>query len=71
MQKNEKTVKWVVSDILTLTKRNLIRYTRIPQLLVFSSIQPVMFLLLFTYVFGGAIQVPGGGSYINYLIPGT
>src|SRR3990167_200266 len=70
MQKNEKTVKWVVSDILTLTKRNLIRYTRIPQLLVFSSIQSVMFLLLFTYVFGGAIQVPGGGSYINYLIPG-
>lgn len=58
-----------VSDILALTWRNLIRYTRIPQLLVFSTIQPVMFILLFTYVFGGAIQTPGV-DYINYLIPG-
>jgi len=58
---------------LTMTKRNLIRYIRLPQLVFFSSIQPVMFLLLFNFVFGGAISssvgVPGG-KYINFLLPG-
>lgn len=49
--------------------RNVIRYRRTPQLLVFSTIQPVMFLLLFTYVFGGAIAT-GASSYINFLLPG-
>ncbi|MEK7542621.1 MAG: ABC transporter permease [Patescibacteria group bacterium] len=63
------TLYWVLSDIWVLTRRNLLRYIRIPQLLVFSTIQPVMFLLLFTYVFGGAIQTPTG-SYIDFLIPG-
>lgn len=58
-----------LSDIIVMTKRNLLRYRRIPQLLVFSTIQPVMFLLLFTYVFGGAI-VTGTAKYINYLLPG-
>ena len=52
-----------------MTRRNLMRYTRLPQLLVFSTIQPVMFVLLFAYVFGGAIQTPGV-NYINFLIPG-
>lgn len=60
---------WTLSDIGVMIKRNLLRYIRLPQLLVFSTIQPVMFLLLFAYVFGGAIQTPGN-SYINYLIPG-
>lgn len=60
---------WLFSDILTLTERNLLRYLRLPQLLVFSTIQPVMFVLLFTYVFGGAITAPGT-DYVNYLIPG-
>ena len=60
-----------VSDVLTLMVRNLRRYERIPQLLVFSTIQPVMFLLLFNFVFGGAIGLTtGGGSYIQYLLPG-
>lgn len=58
----------VFSDVLVLTKRNLLRYLRLPQLVVFSFIQPVMFVLLFAYVFGGAIQT--GGNYINYLLPG-
>ncbi len=52
-----------------MTKRNILRYQRIPQLLIFSTIQPVMFLLLFAYVFGGAIKVPGT-NYINFLLPG-
>ncbi len=57
------------SDIGVMIKRNLLRYRRIPQLIVFSSVQPVMFLLLFNYVFGGAIKIPGI-SYISYLLPG-
>ena len=52
-----------------MTKRNLVKYRRVPQLLVFSTIQPVMFLLLFTYVFGGAIKT-GTGNYISFLLPG-
>ena len=61
--------KWIISDIFAISDRNLIRYLRLPQLLVFSSIQPVMFLLLFAYVFGGAIKIPGV-DYIDFLIPG-
>jgi ABC-2 type transport system permease protein/oleandomycin transport system permease protein len=58
-----------VGDILAVTKRNVMHLWRVPQLLVFSIIQPIMFVLLFRYVFGGAIQVPGG-QYVNYLMPG-
>jgi ABC transporter DrrB family efflux protein len=57
------------SDILAVTNRNLIAYRRVPQLLVFSTIQPVILVLLFRYVFGGAIRVTGV-SYVDYLIPG-
>lgn len=63
---------FLISDIRAITKRNLLRYVRLPQLIFFSSIQPIMFLVLFNYVFGGAINsvnVPGG-KYINYLLPG-
>lgn len=62
------TISWAVKDTLALVKRNLLHYTRVPQLLVFTFIQPIMFVLLFRYVFGGSIQVPGG--YTNYLMPG-
>ena len=48
-----------MNDTLAVAWRNLMGYVRIPQLLVFSTIQPVMFVLLFTYVFGGAITRPG------------
>ncbi len=61
-------IKWFISDLLVMLERNMIKYVRLPQLIVFSSIQPVMFLLLFTYVFGGAIS--RGGNYIDYLLPG-
>ncbi|MBI4117184.1 MAG: ABC transporter permease [Parcubacteria group bacterium] len=63
-------MKTVISDIIIMTRRNLIRYRRLPQLIVFSSIQPVMFVLLFVYVFGGAIETSAGGEYVNYLLPG-
>jgi ABC-2 type transport system permease protein/oleandomycin transport system permease protein len=59
-----------ISDIWTLTKRNLMRFKRTPQVVVFSSIQPIMFLTLFNYVFGGAIGVATSGPYINFLLPG-
>jgi ABC-2 type transport system permease protein/oleandomycin transport system permease protein len=53
----------------TLTWRNLMGYLRIPEALFFSSVQPVMFVLLFRYVFGGAIQVTGQ-AYVDFLMPG-
>jgi ABC-2 type transport system permease protein/oleandomycin transport system permease protein len=60
---------WAVSDVLTITWRNLLALTRTPEALFFTTLQPIMFVLLFTYVFGGAIHVPGG-HYIQYLMPG-
>ena len=62
-------VAGAISDGLTLTWRYLIHYRRVPQLLVFSTIQPVIFVLLFRYVFGGAINIPGV-PYVDFLIPG-
>ena len=56
-------------DAVVIARRNLIGIARTPQLLVFATIQPIMFVLLFRYVFGGAIDVPGV-SYVDYLIPG-
>ncbi len=58
-----------LSDVVVMVKRNLMKYKRSPRLMIFSSIQPVMFVLLFAYVFGGAITT-GTVSYVNYLIPG-
>jgi ABC-2 type transport system permease protein len=58
-----------VHDGWVVAKRNLIKIRRIPDLLIFSTIQPIMFVLLFAYVFGGAIRVPGV-SYRDYLMPG-
>jgi ABC-2 type transport system permease protein/oleandomycin transport system permease protein len=63
------TLPWLVSDVLAVTKRNLLKYVRLPTLLIFSTVQPVMFVLLFRFVFGGAIKVPGG-NYVNFLMPG-
>lgn len=59
-----------VTDAVVMARRNLLRIIRLPQLLVFATIQPVMFVLLFRYVFGGAIHV-AQGSYVDYLIPGV
>ena len=60
---------WAVADALAITWRNLLTLTRLPQLLVFATIQPILFVLMFRYVFGGAIQVPGV-DYVNFLMPG-
>lgn len=63
-------VRWALADARTVTWRNLIRYLRIPDAIFFSSVQPVMFVLLFRYVFGGAIHVTGV-SYVDFLIAGV
>ena len=64
-------LRWAVADARTLTWRNLLRYVRIPDSLFFSTVQPVMFVLLFRFVFGGAIHIPVPGvSYVDYLIAG-
>jgi ABC transporter DrrB family efflux protein len=62
-----------ISDMLALAQRNLIALVRVPQLLVFSTIQPIIFVLLFRYVFGGAVQgsLPPGVPYVEYLMPGV
>ncbi|MGY1706868.1 ABC transporter permease [Geodermatophilus sp. SYSU D00697] len=59
-----------VSDGLTITRRNLIKVKRVPDLIVFATLSPIMFVLLFRYVFGGAISVPGEISYAEFLLPG-
>lgn len=63
-------LRWMIADSATITWRNLINYTRIPDSIFFSSVQPVMFVLLFRFVFGGQIQIPGT-TYVNYLIAGV
>jgi len=57
------------SDTMVLARRNLMRIPRQPDLLIAYTIQPVMFVLLFVYVFGGAIQTPGF-DYVDFLMPG-
>jgi ABC-2 type transport system permease protein/oleandomycin transport system permease protein len=60
----------VVRDTLAIAQRNLIGYRRVPQLLIFSTIQPVIFVLMFRFVFGGAIDIPGPIAYVDFLMPG-
>ena len=59
----------LVTDTLMIAERNLIRLPRAPELLLAFTVQPIMFVLLFRYVFGGAITRPGI-SYVEFLIPG-
>jgi ABC-2 type transport system permease protein len=60
----------LVTDVWVLTKRSLARIRREPETLAEVTIQPILFVLMFAYVFGGAIGIPGGGSYHEYLIGG-
>ena len=63
------SLRYGISDTLVLAKRSLLRIPRQPDLLVGFTIQPILFILLFVYVFGGAIKTPGF-DYVDYLIPG-
>jgi ABC-2 type transport system permease protein/oleandomycin transport system permease protein len=59
----------LVSDTLIMAERNLVRLPRKPELLIAFTVQPIMFVLLFRYVFGGAIRT-GNIAYVDFLIPG-
>ena len=60
----------LASDTLVMAERNLVRLPRAPDLLLGFTVQPIMFVLLFVYVFGGAIETPGYADYVDFLIPG-
>src|SRR6516225_3721261 len=60
---------WATADSLAVAQRNVIGMTRRPQLLAFVTIQPVLFVLMFRYVFGGSIRIPGV-TYVIYLMAG-
>ena len=62
-------MRWLVSDCLVLARRNLAHIRQIPEKLLDVTLQPMMFVLLFAFVFGGVIDVPGG-NYREYLIGG-
>ncbi|HLY30697.1 MAG TPA: ABC transporter permease [Ktedonobacterales bacterium] len=63
-------IYWALADALVLAKRRIVQIPRIPEELIFSTIQPIMFVLLFRYVFGGSINVGNGVSYVNFLMAG-
>ena len=62
-------LRYGISDTLVLAQRSLLRIPRQPDLLVGFTVQPILFVLLFVYVFGGAIQTPGF-DYVDFLMPG-
>jgi ABC transporter DrrB family efflux protein len=59
-----------ISDTRVIARRSLKTLMRTPQIVIFASFQPVMFVMLFRYVFGGSISVPGYDGYVDYLLPG-
>lgn len=61
---------WLLANIVTITGRNLRRLVRVPTLIAYATAQPIMFVLLFNYALGGAIQPPGVDRYIDYALPG-
>ncbi|HEX4217556.1 MAG TPA: ABC transporter permease [Acidimicrobiales bacterium] len=63
-------LRYGLMDMATLTRRDIMVWARNPAFLVFAIVQPVMFVLLFRYVFGGAINVNVPGGYVNFLMPG-
>jgi ABC transporter DrrB family efflux protein len=63
-------LRWALSDSLVIMRRNLLVWIRVPAYIVFTVVQPVIFVLLFRFVFGGAIQVNVPGGYVSYLMPG-
>src|SRR5205809_6569467 len=63
-------VRQALDDGLVVAWRNLKRVPRIPELAIFAILQSIMFVLLFAFVFGGAIAIPGGGDYKSFLMPG-
>jgi ABC-2 type transport system permease protein len=69
-QSERGSIAQAIRDGRIIAWRNLKRVPRIPELAIFAIIQSIMFVLLFAFVFGGAIPIPGGGSYREFLMPG-
>ena len=69
MSTSDRSFAWAIRDNLAMAGRNLTAMRRVPQVLVFGLVQPVIFVFMFRYVFGGAIKITGM-SYVNYLMPG-
>lgn len=67
--KQRNALFWALADAWVLARRRLIQIPRIPDELIFATIQPIMFVLLFRYVFGSSIHIPGV-NYVDYLMPG-
>lgn len=63
-------VTWALTDALTITRRSIWHWVRQPYAIIFGLVFPIMLAVLFGYLFGGAIQVPGGGTYFEFLMPG-
>ncbi len=59
-----------INDVAIITRRQLLLLSRVPEVLIFATIQPVMFVLLFRYVFGGSIDTGLPGGYVQLLMPG-
>ena len=66
---SDNSFMWEIRDALAMTRRNVVKKFRVPQVLVFSMVQPVIFVFMFRYVFGGAIKITGQ-DYVDYLMPG-
>jgi len=64
-------LRWAISDAITIAWRNLKAMSRTPEVIMFSTIQPIIFVLTFRYVFGGNIIVPGPIPYVDFLMPGV
>ncbi len=64
------SLAWTINDVIVLTRRSIARIAREPESLMDVTVMPVVFVLLFAYVFGSAIHIPGGGNYHEYLIGG-
>ena len=69
--RNPSRILMAISDALVVVERNLLTIVRVPTVLIFELIQPLMFVILFRYVFGGAISdLPSGVDYVHFLMPG-
>ncbi|HWE54735.1 MAG TPA: ABC transporter permease [Acidimicrobiales bacterium] len=64
-------LRWAVLDSWTMVERNVILWLRVPAYIMFTIVQPLMFMVLFKYVFGGAIAVGTKGGYVDFLMPGV
>ena len=70
MSAHAERLRFGLSDSLVVARRNLSHIRQIPEKLIDVTVQPLMFVILFAYVFGGAIVIPGGGDYHEYLMAG-